>query len=341
MGEIFLDVIRVMVVDDSLIIRRIISDILKSEHEIELVGTASNGEKALNLIPVLKPDVLILDIQMPKVDGLTVLEEIMKIHPLPVIMFSALTQESAEHTFKALDLGAIDYIPKTPGLITHNIQNLRTLLVEKIIAAADANLQQKNDGYRRLIESFSDTDKVITIGASTGGPKAVGEVLQRLPTNIPPILIVQHMPKFFTKPFAERLDGLTSFRVMEAKDGQKICDGEVLIAPGDYHMIVKENDRIRLHQGPRVHYLRPTVDELMLSTARVYRERNVAVIMTGMGRDGVRGLHAIKESGGYSIAQNKESCVVYGMPKAAIESGLIDVVCSLDEIPEEIMKRCG
>ena len=338
--------IGVLVVDDSMFMRKVITDLLSSDPGIEVVGTARNGMDALEAVRELRPDVITLDIEMPKMDGITALKELMKADPTPVIMVSALTQEGAEMTFDALELGAVDYIAKPSGSISLNMGSVKDVLISKVKAAAKARLKPVGGNAasrkrRRTVERFSSKDKIINIGSSTGGPRAVSELFTDLPKETPPILLVQHMPKFFTKPFSERLDKLSRFSVREAEDGDRVEEGLALVAPGDFHMTVTRNGRIRLHQGPMVHYLRPTVDELMLSTADIYGQRNLGVILTGMGSDGAKGMRAIKEHGGQTIAQDESTCVVFGMPKVAIEQGCVDVVLPLQRIPGEIVRRCG
>jgi len=339
--------IGVLVVDDSMFMRKVITDLLSSDPGIEVVGTARDGRDALEAVRRLRPDVITLDIEMPKMDGITALKELMKTDPAPVIMVSALTQEGAEMTFDALEQGAIDYIAKPSGSISLNMNAVKDDLINKVKAAAKARLKPvggtaaTRKERRRAVERFSSKDKIINIGSSTGGPQAVSELFTDLPKDTPPILLVQHMPKFFTKPFSERLDKLSRFSVREAEDGDRVEEGLSLVAPGDFHMTVTRSGRIRLHKGPMVHYLRPTVDELMLSTADVYGSRNLGVILTGMGSDGAKGMRAIKEHGGQTIAQDESTCVVFGMPKVAIEQGSVDVVLPLQRIPGEIVKRCG
>jgi two-component system chemotaxis response regulator CheB len=338
--------IRVMVVDDSMFMRKVITDLLASNSEIIVVGTARNGEDALDAIPKLKPDVITLDIEMPKMDGLTALKKIMSTKPIPVVMLSALTQEGAEQTFEALDIGAVDYLPKPSGSTSLNLGSVREELIRKIKTASRAKLSlyEKKSVRKAVKKRIEPTNfksgSVINIGSSTGGPQAVDEVFSRLPRGVPPIILVQHMPKYFTKPFAERLDKLSAFDVKEAEEGDRVEAGRALIAPGDFHMVVTNTGKIHLHQGPTVHFLRPTVDEMMLSAAKVYGSRNLGILLTGMGRDGANGMKAIKRRGGQTIAQDEASCVVFGMPKVAIDEGSVDVVLPLYRIPREIVRRC-
>ena len=333
--------LRVLVVDDSAFMRKIITKMVDSDPQLSVVGTAFDGLNALKRIEELKPDVITLDVNMPRMDGLTTLKEIMKKNPIPVVMVSATTKEGAEITFKALKLGAVDYIQKPSGQISLDIETVRNELVEKIKTAAEANIiTHEHETYSPIKIKQDITEKIITIGASTGGPPAVEEVLVHLPENSPPILIVQHMPEGFTKLFAERLDRLCSFQVKEAQDGDKIKQGLALIAPAGQHMKVTGDGRVKLDQGPTQHGVRPAVDPLMKTAAQVYQDQVIGVILTGMGRDGAQGMKKIKENGGKTIAQNKKTCTVYGMPKTTIEEGNADKILALTKIPQQIIKWC-
>ena len=331
--------IKVLVVEDSIFMRNVISDIINSDPQLQVIGTARDGEEALSKLDVLEPDVITLDIEMPRMDGLSVLKQIMKRKPKPVIMLSALTREGAIYTLKALDYGAVDYITKPSGNISLDLHTIKDEIISKIKMAASANLP-KLKIKPISIESCELGDNVVAIGASTGGPQALTYVLTSLPQNIPPILIVQHMPEGFTKSFAERLDKLCKFKVKEAEEGDYISKDLVLIAPGGFHMAVSKTGRIRLDRTPPIHGVRPAVDPMMTSVARFYKSRAVGVILTGMGRDGAYGMKKIKEYGGVTIAQDEKTSVVFGMPKAAIEEGCVDVVLPLHKIPIEIMWRC-
>jgi len=331
--------IKVLVVEDSIFMRNVISDIINSDPQLQVIGTARDGEEALSKLDVLEPDVITLDIEMPRMDGLSVLKQIMKRKPKPVIMLSALTREGAIYTLKALDYGAVDYITKPSGNISLDLHTIKDEIISKIKMAASASLP-KLKIKPISIESRELGDNVVAIGASTGGPQALTYVLTSLPQNTPPILIVQHMPEGFTKSFAERLDKLCKFKVKEAEEGDYISKDLALIAPGGFHMTVSKTGRIRLDRTPPIHGVRPAVDPMMTSVARFYKSRAVGVILTGMGRDGAYGMKKIKEYGGVTIAQDEETSVVFGMPKAAIEEGCVDVVLPLHKIPIEIMWRC-
>ncbi len=332
---------KVLVVDDSAFMRKIVTQMIDSDPELTVVGTAFDGLNALQKIPEVRPDVITLDVNMPRMDGLTTLQKIMKQSPVPVIMLSATTQEGAEITFKALKLGAVDYIQKPSGQISLDIERVRNELVEKIKTASHANLVTHKEAARPRVSIKREfTDKIITIGASTGGPPALEEILCHLPKNIPPILIVQHMPVGFTELFAKRLDRQCSFNVKEAEQDDKIKQGLALIAPAGYHMTVTGDGRIELDDGHTIHGVRPAVDPMMRTIAEVYQSDVIGVILTGMGRDGAQGMRAIKDNGGRTIAQNKETCTVFGMPKTAIEEGTADKILPLSKIPEQLTKWC-
>lgn len=336
-----MDLIKVLIVDDSLFMRTVLRDILVNVPGMKVVGIASNGKEALEMIPKVQPNIVTLDVEMPVLDGLSTLAEIMSLHPLPVLMFSALTQEGAKQTFEALDLGAVDYLPKPTGV--SNLMEIKPLLIEKIRRIASVHVQKPKTTPRQkriASKSINASNKIISIGASTGGPKALKEVLSMLPREMPPMMVVQHMPEKFTKLFAERLDKETLFHVKEAEDKDKLEPGLCLLAPGDWHMVVKRDKRVHLHKGPQVFGLRPTVDEMMISSAHVFSTKNIGVILTGMGSDGVKGMRQIKERGGVNIAQDEETSVIFGMPKAAINAGVVDSILPLTSIPNEIVLRC-
>ncbi len=348
--------IRVLVVDDSALMRLMISDILNSDKGIEVVATARDGEDGIKKVTELRPDVVTLDIEMPGLDGLHALGYIMSEIPTPVVMLSAFTKKGTEATFRALEYGAVDFVSKPSGPVSHNIKAVGDELIAKVKVAAGVDLgklefirPEKID--RKYLKTKSEKTipeiKVVAIGASTGGPRALEKIFCQLDPDIPAgLLVVQHMPKGFTKTFAGRLDRKCMIKVKEAKAGDKIEQGKALIAPGDYHMSITiettgnnmAGGLISLNQEPPVYGLRPTVDAMMLSAAEVYGNRAVGVILTGMGSDGAKGMKAIKENKGRTIAQNKDTCVVYGMPKAAVEEGAVDKVVPLDKIAEEIKK---
>jgi two-component system chemotaxis response regulator CheB len=333
--------LRVLVVDDSAFMRKIITDMVNSDPQLTVVGTAFDGLDALQKVSQLRPDVVTLDVNMPRMDGLTTLKRLMKQHPLPIIMLSAATQEGAETTWTALKLGAVDYIPKPSGQISLDIERVRDALVDKIKTAAQAKIITHEPETRSPLRIKQKVkEKIIAIGASTGGPPALEKILVQLPKNTPPILIVQHMPSGFTNSFAKRLNRLCSFEVKEAEDGDTINQGQALIAPGGYHMTATRDGRIQLDCGPTEHGVRPAVDPMMRTAAAVYGSETIGVILTGMGRDGASGMKAIKRGGGRTIAQDEATCTVFGMPRMAIQEGSVDKILPLSKIPEQILRWC-
>ncbi len=333
--------IRVLVVDDSALMRRMISDMVSSSPDFVVVGTARDGGEAIEKVSRLKPDVVTLDVEMPRINGIEALTHIMMHNPTPVIMLSALTKEGAEITMKALELGAVDFLPKPGGKsISLGIEQVREELIKKLKAAALSRprrllMKQRRPPsahIRRLPENSA-----LVFGASTGGPGTLMDILPALPEKLPPVFIVQHMPPGFTASFASRLNTLTKFEVKEAGDGDVVEPGVGYVAPGDYHMEVRRG-RIRLNQQPRLHGVRPAVDVTMESAARNYGSRTVGVLLTGMGCDGAAGLKKIREAGGRTIVESEETCVVFGMPKAAIEAGAAEIIAPSYRIAEEIRK---
>ena len=343
--------IRVLVVDDSSFMRKIIANMLASDPRIQVVGTARNGDDALAQVTLLKPDVMTLDIEMPGRSGLDVLRQVMEETPLPVIMVSSLTEEGAKETLTALDLGAVDYVPKQLHDSAVNIVGIQQELIDKVVAAhrAGAKLHLltrhgNGNGKRDCLPAgtalHARGSKVVAIGCSTGGPKALLDILPLFPEDFPaPILVVQHMPKFFTGPFAERLNQLSRIEVREAAEGDALKPGLALIAPGGLHMRVKRlnalESAVSLSSEP-VTLHRPSVDVMMESVADAFTGRVVGVILTGMGHDGRDGMQAIKKAQGRTIAQDEATCVVYGMPKAVVENGTADKIVPLGKIAGEI-----
>jgi len=333
------DQIKLLIVDDSLFMQRILSDLFQSDNQISVIGTARDGEDALSKIASLHPDVVTMDVEMPKMDGLTAVKRIMETDPVPVVMVSALTQKEAQLTLRALDYGAVDYVSKPSGTISLNMNIVKEELISKIKTAALANvLATKNESLQNLHLESRSSEKILSIAASTGGPPAIKQILSALPADMPPILIVQHMPKGVTKLFANGLSEKCKFDVKEAEEGDQIREHLALIAPGGFHMLVTKEKRITLTEGPPVNYVRPSADVTMISMAETFGQKNVAVILTGIGSDGANGIKSIKDHGGFTIAQDKETSVVFGMPKVAAETGCVDMVAPLDLIPKEIMK---
>jgi two-component system chemotaxis response regulator CheB len=351
--------IKVLVVDDSALMRRIISDIFKSDPEILVVGTAKNGQEAINFIPVLQPDVITLDIEMPVLNGLEALPMIWRKYKIPTIMLSSLTQDGAEATIKALELGAFDFVGKPSGSISLDLAKVGQELIGKVKAAAKKDQVMQSTKYFKPFPKTAPAsrpattapkpldgkrvEEIIAIGTSTGGPRALQVVLTHLPEDLPAaVVIVQHMPAGFTKSLATRLDQLCRVRVHEAEDGQRLETGHVYIAPGDYHMRIVEQGvgsyTIRLNQEPPLGGHRPSVDVMFDSISELKIPRIRAAILTGMGGDGSNGMVKIKARGAMTIAESQESCVVFGMPRMAIAKGCVDVVVPLDRIADELTK---
>ncbi len=364
--------IKVLIVDDSIIFRRVLQDTLKKNPHIKVVGTAENGEEAIKLIRALRPDVVILDVEMPKMNGLETLEEMKRLKLTPaVIMFSTLTAQGAKVTIEALSKGAFDFVQKPTGTkaFQESQKKIEQELVPKILACAES---MKRPAFRRVLRPTAPPPQkrpvpptrvskaptvrprvttrmafrpeAVAIGVSTGGPNALNEVIPRFPANFRlPVFLVQHMPPVFTKQLADRLNSKSKLTVKEAEDGELVRPATVYVAPGDFHMLVKKNDRghmIRLTQDPPVNSCRPAVDPLFESLADAYKGRVVAVVMTGMGHDGRDGAKVLKEKGAYIIAQDQETSVVYGMPKFVAEAGIADKICPLDAITPTILEVC-
>lgn len=344
--------ISVLIVDDSALIRQIFSEMLSSEPDIKVIGTAADPYDAREKIKKLNPDVITLDIEMPKMDGLSFLEKIMTLRPMPVIMASSLTQNGAEATIKALEIGAFDTVAKPVSNQTRNtLSILKEELVSKIRAAASANMASHTTSRMapssNLIVPFHPTSPLqrhmIAIGSSTGGVEALREVFIRLPANVPPIVITQHMPASFTGSFAARLNSLSQVEVCEATNHERIKPGHAYIAPGGMHMkVVRIGSELvcKLEEGAPVSGHKPSVDVLFHSVAEAMGPRAVGVILTGMGKDGAIGLKAMRESGAYTIGQNQATCVVYGMPQAASKIGATQVELALNDIPERMLRAC-
>lgn len=335
--------IRVLVVDDSAVVRKVLSDQLSRAKDIEVVGTAPNPFVARDKIVQLRPDVLTLDIEMPRMDGLTFLSKLMKYYPMPVIVVSSLTPQGGEAAMRALELGAVDVICK-PGE-AYSIGDVAVQLIDRIRAARLVNIRKREaDGNvvrigESTLSQIHTTEKIVAIGASTGGTQALQEVLQTLPATSPGIVVVQHMPAKFTKTFAERLNDQCAVEVREAKGGEVIRPGLALLAPGNYHMlIVRSGVQLTavVKNGPPVHHQRPAVDVLFNSVARHAGVNAVGVILTGMGADGAAGLLAMREAGARTIVQDEKTSVVFGMPKEAIERGGAERVLPLNHIAQGI-----
>ena len=336
--------IRVLIVDDSATMRGLIGAVLRGDPEIEVVGTAGDPLEARAKIKELEPDVLTLDIEMPNMNGLEFLEKIMRLRPMPVIMVSTLTQRGADATLEALELGAFDCVGK-PGAGA-DVATAFGELVDKVKAAAKAKVRPAGLTVRKVASErrFVPNGRIVAIGSSTGGVEALLTVLSRFPANCPPTVITQHMPAAFTKSFAERLNRASAAEVHEAWDGAPLTPGKVYVAPGGAtHLEVAGAGAPRciLREGDPVNGHRPSVDMLFHSVARVAGSKSVGVILTGMGRDGAQGLKAIRDDGGRTLGQDEQSCVVYGMPKAAMDIGAVERQSSLDRIADHVLDICN
>ena len=345
--------IRVLTVDDSALMRQVLATLLSKDPGIEVIGSAPDPFIAREKIKALNPDVLTLDVEMPKMDGLTFLEKLMRGHPMPVVMVSSLTEAGCQTTLRALELGAVDFITKPKIDLREGMEDVAQDLIAKVKAAAQAKVKGHGVGGRgdakplvpRLMSLTSSamiktTDTIIAIGSSTGGTEAVKDVLMALPPNIPPILITQHMPERFTKTWADRMNTLCRISVKEAEDGDSVLPGHALVAPGSYHMtLVRSGARytVRINQDPPVNRHRPSVDVMFASVAQYAGANAVGVILTGMGGDGAKEMLAMKQAGAFTIAQDEASCVVFGMPKEAIKLGGVDKILPLAEIPAAIV----
>ena len=336
--------IKVLVVDDSAIVRKILSEELSKDRTIEVVGTAPDPFVARDKIVRLKPDVVTLDIEMPRMDGITFLKKLMRYYPLPVIIVSSLTTKGSKLALEALSIGALEVISKPNS--AYSVGDMSIQLADKIRAVAHAKVTAKKAGnskepgnHPKLPISTkalsTTTNKLIVIGASTGGTEAIRKVITRFPRNSPGVLIVQHMPAKFTTSFAERLDSLCEMQVKEAQDGDAITNGKILIAPGNYHMLLKRSGSryyVQVKQGPLVHHQRPAADVLFKSVSRYAGANALGIILTGMGSDGAAGMLSMKQAGSINIAQDENSCVVYGMPREAVRLGAVDYIKDINDI---------
>jgi len=338
--------IRVLIVDDSAIVRKIFSEELSKFPDIEIVGTAPDPFVARDKIVKLAPDVITLDIEMPRMDGITFLRKLMRYYPLPVIIVSSLTPKGGKLTLEAMDIGATEVIGKPGG--SYTVGDMSAQLADKIRAASRVKVIRKplDEGSAsersEPIKAIAKTsNKLIAIGASTGGTEALRVVLTSMPPNSPGILVVQHMPAKFTTAFAERLNGICQITVKEAQNNDSVNPGTALIAPGNFHMILRRSGAryyVEIKDGPMVHHQRPAVDILFKSIAKSAGSNSIGAILTGMGSDGAQGLLEMKQAGAKTIAQDEKSCIVFGMPKEAIKLGAVDKVAPLGRVAEEIVK---
>jgi len=347
---------RVLVVDDSLFMRKMISDIIRDHPQLEVAGVARNGKEAVDAVRRLRPDVVTMDVAMPEMNGLDAVREIMRTNPVPIVMLSSRTEEGAEETIRALEWGAVDFIHKPSGSISLDLEKIRAELYDKLLAAA----QVKGTLFAQTRPLFaerpaapttgidpsdrpSDVRCAVAIGASTGGPRALQAVLTGLPPSFPAaVLVVQHMPSPFTRSLAQRLDQLCWLRVKEAEDGDFLENGKVYVAPGGKHMTVERASgktyRIKLSERPPRSGHRPSVDELFESLVPLTDLRRIAVLLTGMGSDGASGMLALKQSGAETIAEAESTCIVYGMPRAAVELDAADDVLPLGSISGRLVE---
>ena len=367
--------IRVLVADDSAFMRKIVTDILNSSPDLEVIAKAKNGQDAIEKVTRLKPDVITMDLEMPVLDGLSALGYIMSECPTPVIMLSGAESKQADVTITAFQYGAVDFILKPSGNISLDMAKIREELIKKVKAASNVeakklifieeqntkekhakrvklagetreNIHAEEHIIKEKIENSHRGRKIVIIGTSTGGPRALQQVIPLLPSNLnAPVLVVQHMPAGFTKSLADRLNGQSRIRVREAEDGDIVEHGTVFVAPGDYHMIVKQEkmngvirEVIGLTKNERVQGVRPSVDVLLNSVASIYGQNSVGVILTGMGSDGSEGIKKLKLAGGKVIAEDESTCVVYGMPRSIIEQNLADYILPIDKIAEGIVQ---
>lgn len=342
--------VRVVIVDDSALMRQILGNLLSSDPEIEVVGTAPDPLIARQVIKDTNPDVVTLDVEMPRMDGLSFLERIMRLRPMPVLMVSTLTQKGADVTLQALDLGAVDFIGKPTIDVERAWEELKSELVTKVKTAANARVRALGDrkpgGAARAVAGlgYHATDKIVAIGSSTGGVEALREVITALPADGPPILITQHMPATFTGRFAERLNDMSAMSIAEATDGVRVVRGHVYIAPGDRHLrLVRSGAQYHCRlsdEGPVTGH-RPSVDVLFESVAVAVGSNAVGVILTGMGKDGAQGMLKMRQAGAMTIGQDEDSCLIYGMPKAAVAAEAVVEECSLGQIARKIIESCA
>jgi two-component system, chemotaxis family, protein-glutamate methylesterase/glutaminase len=333
--------IRVLIVDDSAIVRRILRQALSAAEDIEVIGTAPDPYVARDMILALRPDVLTLDIEMPRMDGLTFLRKLMRFHPMPAVVISSLAQKNCCAALDAMAFGAVEVLAKPGG--PHSVGELGVTLAEKIRAAAltkRCNMDEMTQPKPIAVGAFTP-ETVIAIGASTGGTDAIAAIIKSVPADAPPIVIAQHMPPVFSRAFAERLNASCSVEVKEAADGDELRPGSALVAPGDHHMLLRKRAggyRVEVKTGPRVCYQRPSVDVLFFSVAEAAGAHATGALLTGMGADGAEGLLKMRHAGARTIAQDEATCAIFGMPREAIARGAAQSVLPLDRIAGEILR---
>ena len=342
--------IKVLVVDDSALVRSLLAGIINDSPGLELVGAAPDAFVARDMVNQFSPHVITLDVEMPRMDGLSFLEKLMAARPTPVVMISTLTEEGADATMRALELGAVDFLPKPKLGVAEGIREYSELIVEKITAAANARVKPLQSSAHVIVSTkeklspaqYHSTEKIIAIGASTGGTEAIKDLLVQFPAAMPGIVMTQHMPPGFTRTFAERLDKCTKLHVVEARGGERILPGHAYLAPGGHHLIVSRYGAdyvVKLSDMAPVHRHRPAVDVMMDSVAQAGGKNVIGILLTGMGKDGAQGMLEIRKQGGYTIAQDENSCVVYGMPKEAVNIGGVDQTVELLKMGEVIAAK--
>ena len=347
-----------MIVDDSALVRQTLSHILNHDPEIEVIATAADPIFAAQKISKARPDVITLDLEMPRMNGLTFLKKLMTSYPVPVVVISSLTTNSAELTFKALEYGAVEVIAKPRLASREFFEESGILICDSVKAAAQAKNSRRNPIYAEVppkltadsilslspnpVQIKNTTDKIIAIGASTGGTSAIQTFLENMPPDCPGIVIVQHMPELFTRSFAERLNSLCRIQVKEATQSEIITAGKAIVAPGNKHILIKKSGAryiVEINEGPLVNRHRPSVDVLFRSAAKYAGQNAMGIILTGMGDDGAKGLLEMKQAGSYTIAQDEATCIVYGMPKAAVSMNAACTVLPLDKIPGHVCQK--
>ena len=341
--------IKVLIIDDSALIRSILKEVVNSFPDMEAVGAASNPLQAREMIKTFNPDVLTLDVEMPEMDGLTFLEKLMRLRPMPVLMISSLTERGSDAALRALELGAVDFLPKPKLGISEGLREYADEIAEKIRAAHSTRMPQRiapsstsSAPLPSLGNRITSTEKIIIVGASTGGTEAIREFLIRMPADSPGILIAQHMPEAFTKSFAARLDGLCKISVKEAAGNERILPGHAFIAPGHSHLLLKRsgaNYVTELSQAPPVNHHRPSVEVLFRSAAQNAGKNVIGVMLTGMGKDGAIGMLEMRQAGAYNFAQNEETCVVFGMPREAIAVGAVDEIVPIQDMAQRVLYK--
>lgn len=339
--------IRVLIVDDSAVIRKILEKIFSSAPDIEVVGTATDPYVARDKLVQLKPDVMTLDVEMPRMDGISFLEKVMQHFPTRTIIFSSLAKSGSETYFRALEAGAIEILEKPSIDVSTGLESLTKTILESVREVSKARLNtvkapKLGNVVKPKITSLArTTHQVVAVASSTGGTEALKVFLAGMPPDIPGTLVVQHMPPGFTKTFSENLNRMFPFEVKEAQDGDQVVPGRVLIAPGNYHMELTRSGAyyyVKLNQDPQLHNVRPAADILMRSVAKFVGQNALGVVLTGMGKDGAEGLLEMKTAGAYTVVQNEETCVVYGMPGAAVNLGAVDKILPLDKISGDILQ---